>query len=287
MFEPLPAGSVGPFVVGTMAAAGRRPVAIDLLLGYLRRHDYTIFVIYRLVLAAAIVIVIASGWRGAPLLDGSRPLCDRQCAERRAAAEFGARPPVSVGAIDREEIHMRLRRRRVLLVALPLALVAGVALAAQPSGRRPSNAVINACVKKKQRARSGSSARPARCRRGERALVLERPGSPGRARRDRRQRRHRARRRAGPAGPAGAAGAEGRPRSARRDRPRRSGRPDRALPARKARLGRALSSLESLNGVGCHLGGSAGTASLTYDTGGVATLTCVTSAAEAPAATSA
>ncbi len=44
---------------------------------------------------------------------------------------------------------MRLPRRRLLLVALPLALVAGVALAAQPSGRRPSNAVINACVKKK------------------------------------------------------------------------------------------------------------------------------------------
>jgi undecaprenyl pyrophosphate phosphatase UppP len=40
-------------------------IAIDLLLGYLRRHDYTIFVIYRLVLAAAIVVVIASGWRGA------------------------------------------------------------------------------------------------------------------------------------------------------------------------------------------------------------------------------
>ena len=44
---------------------------------------------------------------------------------------------------------MRLLRRRVLLVALPLVLAAGVALAAQPSARRPSSAVINACVKKK------------------------------------------------------------------------------------------------------------------------------------------
>ena len=65
VLNPLPAGSVGPFVVGTMAAAAVGLIAIDLLLGYLRRHDYTIFVIYRLVLAALIVIVIASGWRGA------------------------------------------------------------------------------------------------------------------------------------------------------------------------------------------------------------------------------
>ena len=65
VLEPLPAGSTGPFVVGTMAAAAVGLIAIDLLLGYLRRHDYTIFVIYRLVLAAAIVIVIAGGWRGA------------------------------------------------------------------------------------------------------------------------------------------------------------------------------------------------------------------------------
>jgi undecaprenyl-diphosphatase len=65
VLNPLPAGSVGPFVVGTMAAAAVGLIAIDLLLGYLRRHDYTIFVIYRLVLAALILIVIASGWRGA------------------------------------------------------------------------------------------------------------------------------------------------------------------------------------------------------------------------------
>jgi undecaprenyl-diphosphatase len=61
----LPAGSVGPFVVGTMAAAAVGLVAIDLLLGYVRRHDYSPFVIYRLVVAAAIVAVILSGWRGA------------------------------------------------------------------------------------------------------------------------------------------------------------------------------------------------------------------------------
>jgi undecaprenyl-diphosphatase len=65
VLEPLPPGSVGPFVIGTLAAAAVGLVAIDLLLGYVRRHNYTIFVIYRLVLAAAILIVIASGWRGA------------------------------------------------------------------------------------------------------------------------------------------------------------------------------------------------------------------------------
>jgi len=65
VLESLPPGSVGPFVVGTMAAAAVGLVVIDLLLGYVRRHDYTLFVVYRLVLAALIVVVIAGGWRGA------------------------------------------------------------------------------------------------------------------------------------------------------------------------------------------------------------------------------
>ena len=65
VLTPLPAGSVGPFVVGTLAATAVGLIAIDLLLGYVRRHDYTVFVIYRLVLAALIVIVIASDWRSA------------------------------------------------------------------------------------------------------------------------------------------------------------------------------------------------------------------------------
>ena len=65
LLESLPAGSAGPFLVGTIAAAAVGLIAIDLLLGYVRRHDYTPFVLYRLVLAAAIVIVIVSGARGA------------------------------------------------------------------------------------------------------------------------------------------------------------------------------------------------------------------------------
>jgi undecaprenyl-diphosphatase len=59
----LPPGSAGPFVVGVLAAAGVGMFAIWALLGYVRRHTYTVFVVYRLVLAAAIVLVILSGWR--------------------------------------------------------------------------------------------------------------------------------------------------------------------------------------------------------------------------------
>jgi undecaprenyl pyrophosphate phosphatase UppP len=40
-------------------------IAIDLLLGYVRRHDYSVFVLYRLAAAAAILIVIATGVRSA------------------------------------------------------------------------------------------------------------------------------------------------------------------------------------------------------------------------------
>ena len=65
VLESLPAGSTGPFVVGTLAAAAVGLVAIDLLLGYVRRRDYSPFVIYRLLVAAAILIVIATGARSA------------------------------------------------------------------------------------------------------------------------------------------------------------------------------------------------------------------------------
>jgi hypothetical protein len=60
----------------------------------------------------------------------------------------------------------------------------------------------------------------------------------------------------GAAGPAGPAGPQG--------------------PAGPA--GPSLPSLESLNGVGCHLAGAPGTATLTYDADGVATLKCVPTA---------
>ncbi|MDX6407795.1 MAG: undecaprenyl-diphosphatase [Gaiellaceae bacterium] len=60
----LPPGSAGPFVVGMLAAAVVGLAAIWGLLGYVRRHTYTVFVVYRLALSAAILIAIGAGWRG-------------------------------------------------------------------------------------------------------------------------------------------------------------------------------------------------------------------------------
>jgi undecaprenyl-diphosphatase len=57
----LPSGWVGPFVVGTVASAGAGLLAITWLLGYVRSHDYTIFVVYRLVVAVVIALLIVSG----------------------------------------------------------------------------------------------------------------------------------------------------------------------------------------------------------------------------------
>jgi undecaprenyl-diphosphatase len=61
----LPAGWGGPFLVGTLAAAGAGLLAIWGLLGYVRRHDYTLFVVYRLVAAALVLLVIGTGAREA------------------------------------------------------------------------------------------------------------------------------------------------------------------------------------------------------------------------------
>ena len=65
VFGELPAGWQGPFLVGTLAAAGAGLLAIEWLLGYVRRHDYSIFVWYRLGVAAVIVLLIATGARSA------------------------------------------------------------------------------------------------------------------------------------------------------------------------------------------------------------------------------
>ena len=61
----LPPGSTGPFLVGTMAAAVSGLAAIYALLGYVRRHDYSPFVVYRLLVAAAVALLIVSGAREA------------------------------------------------------------------------------------------------------------------------------------------------------------------------------------------------------------------------------
>ena len=59
----LPHGWQGPFLVGTLAALGSGLLAIDWLLGYVRRHTYDVFVLYRLIAAAIVALVILSGVR--------------------------------------------------------------------------------------------------------------------------------------------------------------------------------------------------------------------------------
>src|SRR3954454_18219961 len=139
---------------------------------------------------------------------------------------------------------MRLFRTRVLLVALPLALVVGVALAAQPGGTHRTAGVVSACVNKK----SGIVRIAGACRNSERRLSWNvagdrgAAGSPGAAGP------------AGPAGPAGAAGARG---AAAARGPAEAIAPAGAA-GPQGPAGPSLPSLESLNDVGCHLAGAAG-----------------------------
>ncbi|MGZ4400579.1 MAG: undecaprenyl-diphosphate phosphatase [Gaiellaceae bacterium] len=63
--QGFPAGSGGPFAVGMLAALGSGFLAVWGLLGYVRRHSYTPFVVYRLVAAPAILLLIVSGVRSA------------------------------------------------------------------------------------------------------------------------------------------------------------------------------------------------------------------------------
>ena len=61
----LPAGWKGPFAVGVLSAFGTGLLAIQWLLDYVRRHTYDLFVVYRLIVAAIILLLIATGVREA------------------------------------------------------------------------------------------------------------------------------------------------------------------------------------------------------------------------------
>jgi undecaprenyl-diphosphatase len=65
LLADLPPGMAGPFVVGSLASLASGLVAISALLGYVRRHDYSIFVWYRLITAGIVLLLIASGVRAA------------------------------------------------------------------------------------------------------------------------------------------------------------------------------------------------------------------------------
>ncbi len=65
LLADLPAGSTGPFVVGMLASAASGIVAIGALIGYVQRHTYTVFVVYRLIVAALVLLAISTGWRAA------------------------------------------------------------------------------------------------------------------------------------------------------------------------------------------------------------------------------
>ena len=63
--DGMPAHMAQPFLVGVIAAALSGLAAIWFVLSYLRTHTFTIFIVYRLVVASALLIVIATGFRHA------------------------------------------------------------------------------------------------------------------------------------------------------------------------------------------------------------------------------
>jgi undecaprenyl-diphosphatase len=61
--DGLPAGTAMPFVVGIASAAISGMVAIWFVLAYLKRHNFNLFVVYRIVVGVAILILIVAGVR--------------------------------------------------------------------------------------------------------------------------------------------------------------------------------------------------------------------------------
>ena len=59
--EGLPDGVVGPMIVGTIAAAVSGYLAIAGLLALVRRHNYDVFVVYRVLIGITVLLLIATG----------------------------------------------------------------------------------------------------------------------------------------------------------------------------------------------------------------------------------
>jgi undecaprenyl-diphosphatase len=61
--DGLPAGTQTPFLVGMVTAAVSGIAAIWFTLAYLKRHNFDLFVIYRLVVGVGVLVLIAAGVR--------------------------------------------------------------------------------------------------------------------------------------------------------------------------------------------------------------------------------
>jgi undecaprenyl-diphosphatase len=61
--DGIPPGMAGPFTAGVAASAVSGFLVIAFLLRYLRRHDFAIFLWYRIAVAALVFLVIATGGR--------------------------------------------------------------------------------------------------------------------------------------------------------------------------------------------------------------------------------
>ncbi len=100
----LPEGWSGPFLVGTLAAAGSGLIAIEALLGYVRRHNYSIFVVYRLI-AAAIILLLAFGSvraMGLPIVVGVAGAAAHRINVDGKAGRSGAKMIEAVGGERRD-----------------------------------------------------------------------------------------------------------------------------------------------------------------------------------------
>ena len=61
--DGLPAGTAMPFAVGMASAALSGIAAIWFVLAYLKRHNFNLFVLYRIVVGVAVLILVVAGVR--------------------------------------------------------------------------------------------------------------------------------------------------------------------------------------------------------------------------------
>ena len=101
-------------------------IAIDLLLGYLRRNDYSIFVIYRLAAAAAILIVIATEMSERAASKPSR----RELAG--AVADVGVLVPIAVALIVKNGLSATAVLLPAGLLYLAVAFIYRLPVPVQP-----------------------------------------------------------------------------------------------------------------------------------------------------------